>query len=87
MPKKSAAPPADATPVPAHPSPQRRHPWGTGEMTDGQMTGYWEWFRNAGTKMRFGSFVNCEQFGEWTTFDKTGRAVTVTTMMPESTVT
>ena len=49
-------------------------------MLDGQMTGYWEWFRKDGSKMRSGTFVNGEQVGEWTTFDKTGRVVKVTTM-------
>ena len=58
--------------------------WAKGQITDGVMTGFWEWFRKDGTIMRSGSFKNGEQSGEWTTFDKTGRIVKVTTMKPKS---
>ena len=44
------------------------------------MTGYWEWFRKDGTKMRSGTLENGEQVGEWTTYDKTGAVYKVTTM-------
>lgn len=54
--------------------------WATGEMVDGQMHGYWEWFRKDGSKMRSGSFEMGKQTGEWTTFDSTGRVVKVTKM-------
>jgi antitoxin component YwqK of YwqJK toxin-antitoxin module len=57
--------------------------WAKGEMTDGVMTGYWEWFRKDGTVMRTGYFVNGVQTGEWTTFDKHGKVVKVTTMKPK----
>ncbi|MAS91952.1 MAG: hypothetical protein CMO55_02050 [Verrucomicrobiales bacterium] len=39
---------------------------------DGTLTGYWEWFRKDGTKLRSGSFKNGEQTGEWTTYDSDG---------------
>ena len=57
--------------------------WAKGRMTDGVMTGYWEWFRKDGTLMRSGSFENGEQVGEWTTYDKNGKVVKVTTMKPK----
>ena len=57
--------------------------WAKGEMTDGVMTGYWEWFRKDGTKMRSGYFENGEQAGEWTTYDHAGKVYTVTTMKPK----
>jgi antitoxin component YwqK of YwqJK toxin-antitoxin module len=48
------------------------------------MTGYWEWFRKDGTIMRSGYFKNGEQAGEWTTYDKSGKVVKVTTMKPNA---
>jgi antitoxin component YwqK of YwqJK toxin-antitoxin module len=51
-----------------------------GQTTNEVMTGYWEWFRKDGTKMRSGYFENGEQVGEWTTYDKKGRVYKVTTM-------
>ena len=84
MPKKSATIATDIGPTPH----VHRHKdgtlWATGEMLDGQMTGYWEWFRKDGSRMRSGSFVNGEQVGDWTTFDKTGRVVKITKMKPKS---
>jgi antitoxin component YwqK of YwqJK toxin-antitoxin module len=58
--------------------------WAKGQMIDGVMAGYWEWFRKDGTIMRSGYFDDGEQVGEWTTYDKTGRVVKVTTMKPKS---
>ncbi len=54
--------------------------WAKGKTTDGQMTGYWEWFRKDGTKMRSGSFEKGRRVGEWTTYDKKGAAYKITTM-------
>ncbi|MBI1831485.1 MAG: hypothetical protein HYR84_08550 [Planctomycetes bacterium] len=54
--------------------------WAKGEMTDGVMTGYWEWYRKDGTKMRSGHFENGEQVGQWITYDKSGNVVKTTTM-------
>jgi len=45
-------------------------------------TGYWEWFRKDGTKLRSGHFENGEQTGEWTTYDKNGKVYKVTTKKP-----
>jgi antitoxin component YwqK of YwqJK toxin-antitoxin module len=49
-------------------------------MMGGVMTGYWEWFRKDGTRMRSGYFKSGEQVGQWTTYDKNGKVVKVTTM-------
>lgn len=54
--------------------------WAKGQMLNGVMVGYWEWFRKDGTIMRSGSFENGEQVGEWTTYDKHGKVVKVTTI-------
>ena len=54
--------------------------WARGALTDGVMTGYWEWFRKDGSLMRSGSFRRGEQVGEWTTYDRQGRIVKVTQM-------
>ncbi len=54
--------------------------WAKGQMLDGVMVGYWEWFRKEGTILRSGSFENGEQVGEWTTYDKLGKVYKVTTM-------
>jgi antitoxin component YwqK of YwqJK toxin-antitoxin module len=56
--------------------------WARGELTDGVMTGYWEWFRKDGSLMRSGSFDRGVQIGEWTTYDRHGRVVKVTQMKP-----
>jgi antitoxin component YwqK of YwqJK toxin-antitoxin module len=54
--------------------------WAKGQLLDGVPTGYWEWFRKDGTKMRSGSFANGEQVGEWTTYDRNGAVYKVTDM-------
>jgi antitoxin component YwqK of YwqJK toxin-antitoxin module len=51
-----------------------------GQMIDGVLTGYWEWFRLDGTRMRSGYFDNGEQVGEWTTYDQQGQVYKVTRM-------
>ena len=58
--------------------------WAKGQLLDGVMAGYWEWFRKDGTIMRSEFFENGDQVGEWTTYDKDGRVVKVTTMKPKS---
>jgi antitoxin component YwqK of YwqJK toxin-antitoxin module len=59
--------------------------WAKGQMKDGQMHGYWEWYRKPtakgkkiGTIMRAGSMKNGKQIGEWTTYDAKGKIVKVT---------
>jgi antitoxin component YwqK of YwqJK toxin-antitoxin module len=54
-------------------------------MLDGQQTGYWEWFRKDGTKMRSGTFENGQQVGHWTTYDKSGAVYKVTTFKKSAT--
>jgi len=58
--------------------------WAKGQMLDGVPTGYREWFRKDGTRMRSGHFAAGEQVGEWTTYDKTGRVYKVTVMKPKA---
>ena len=59
--------------------------WAKGQMLDGVMVGYWEWFRKEGTKLRSGSFDNGEQIGDWTTYDKQGQVYKVTKMKLKAT--
>jgi hypothetical protein len=49
-------------------------------MKEGELAGYWEWFRKDGTRMRSGYFENGNQVGEWTTYDAKGKIVKVTKM-------
>ena len=57
--------------------------WARGQTIDGVATGYWEWFRKDGVRMRSGYFEAGEQVGEWTTYDKKGKVYKVTTMKPK----
>ena len=54
--------------------------WARGQTIGGVATGYWEWFRTDGTRLRSGHFERGEQVGEWTTYDKGGRVYKVTSM-------
>ena len=47
---------------------------------DGVEVGDWEWFRKDGVRMRSGYFAAGQQTGKWTTYDKTGGVVRVTTV-------
>lgn len=58
--------------------------WARGQMFDGRMIGYWEWFRKNGTKLRSGWFENGEQCGEWTTYDKAGMPYKTTLIRPKA---
>jgi antitoxin component YwqK of YwqJK toxin-antitoxin module len=49
--------------------------WAKGMRADGVLTGYWEWFRKDGTKLRSGSFEKGEQVGEWVTYDQKARSL------------
>lgn len=49
-----------------------------GEYLDGEMHGYWEFYRKDGSVMRTGSFDRGKQVGEWKTFDREGNLVKVT---------
>lgn len=68
------------TPIPF----EKRHKdgslWARGQTLDDLPTGYWEWFRKDGTKLRSGHFERGEQVGEWTTYDAKGRVYKVTQM-------
>jgi antitoxin component YwqK of YwqJK toxin-antitoxin module len=52
--------------------------WAKGQKLNGILTGYWEWFRKDGVKMRSGYFENGEQVGEWITYDRNGDVYKVT---------
>jgi antitoxin component YwqK of YwqJK toxin-antitoxin module len=51
-----------------------------GHVLDGVLSGYWEWFRKDGTRLRSGHFDNGKQIGDWTTYDARGRVYKVTKM-------
>jgi antitoxin component YwqK of YwqJK toxin-antitoxin module len=54
--------------------------WAKGQTLAGQPSGYWEWYRKDGTKLRSGHFKAGAQVGEWTTYDAKGRVYKVTRM-------
>jgi antitoxin component YwqK of YwqJK toxin-antitoxin module len=54
--------------------------WAKGQTIDDVPTGYWEWFRKDGTKLRSGHFQKGQQVGEWTTYDAKGEPYKVTQM-------
>ena len=54
--------------------------YGKGSMKDGEMHGYWEWFRKSGTILRSGHFESGKQVGEWITYDQSGKPVKTTIM-------
>jgi antitoxin component YwqK of YwqJK toxin-antitoxin module len=49
-----------------------------GNLVNGVLEGYWEWFRKDGSKMRSGYFKAGKQSGEWITYAKTGAVVKIT---------
>lgn len=57
--------------------------WAKGQTLNGVPTGYWEWFRKDGTRMRSGTFESGRQVGEWTTYDRVGKVHKVTLMKPK----
>jgi antitoxin component YwqK of YwqJK toxin-antitoxin module len=59
--------------------------WATGRMLTGKPTGYWEWFRKDGSKMRSDHFERGMQVGEWTTYDRNGDVYKVTAIKPKKT--
>lgn len=58
--------------------------WAKGRVEDAIPTGYWEWFRKDGTKLRSGYFEAGKQVGEWTTYDRRGEVYKVTRMKPKT---
>jgi antitoxin component YwqK of YwqJK toxin-antitoxin module len=57
--------------------------WAKGQIENGQPTGYWEWFRKNGVRLRSGHFVAGVQTGTWTTYDQQGAVYKVTEMKPK----
>jgi antitoxin component YwqK of YwqJK toxin-antitoxin module len=57
--------------------------WAKGRMVGDVPTGYWEWFRKDGTRMRSGTFEGGQQVGTWTTYDRAGKVHKVTVMKPK----
>jgi antitoxin component YwqK of YwqJK toxin-antitoxin module len=58
--------------------------WARGKKKDGLFTGYWEWFRKDGTRLRSGHFEGGEQVGEWVTYDNNGEKCKVTHIKPKA---
>lgn len=54
--------------------------WAKGQYKDGELDGYWEWFRKDGTCLRSGYFTDGKQTGEWITYDKIGEPHKITVM-------
>jgi antitoxin component YwqK of YwqJK toxin-antitoxin module len=54
--------------------------WARGQKEGEVLTGYWEWFRKDGTRLRSGHFHNGAQVGEWITYDQQGNIYKVTNM-------
>jgi len=54
--------------------------WAKGHMAGNKPDGYFEWFRKDGTMMRSGYFSKGKQVGRWTTYDKKGGIVKITTI-------
>ena len=52
--------------------------WAKGTKLDGELHGYWEWFRKDGTRLRSGHFDRGEKTGEWTTYHSRGDVYKVT---------
>ena len=50
-----------------------------GAHLNGEMHGYWEFYRKDGTLMRSGTFDKGIQVGIWTTYDKQGHPYKETT--------
>jgi antitoxin component YwqK of YwqJK toxin-antitoxin module len=46
-----------------------------GETVNGEMHGFWEFFRKDGSLMRSGNFDHGRQIGIWKTFARDGRLV------------
>jgi GNAT superfamily N-acetyltransferase len=49
-----------------------------GSLIDGELEGYWEWFRQDGSKMRSGHFDSGKPVGEWITYDRQSQIYKVT---------
>jgi antitoxin component YwqK of YwqJK toxin-antitoxin module len=79
-PADAAAPTSDGEPVPHTQLHRDGSLRAKGQMLDGELEGYWEWFRLDGTLLRSGEFARDEQVGEWTTYDKNGVPYKTTVM-------
>lgn len=55
-----------------------------GQMLDGRLSGYWEWFRKDAIRMRAGYFELGVQVGTWATYDRHGVVYKVTAMKPNA---
>ena len=51
-----------------------------GDFLNGEMHGYWEFYRKDGSLMRTGYFDNGVQIGVWKTYDRAGKLVSEKTL-------
>jgi len=49
-----------------------------GSRKNGELHGYWEWYRKDGTIMRSGNFKSGQNVGEWITYDSSSKVYKVT---------
>ncbi|TFD61383.1 hypothetical protein E3T39_04785 [Cryobacterium suzukii] len=54
----------------------------TGHRVNGELEGYWEWFRKDGSKMRSGYFSHSVQVGEWITYNRSSEPHKTTQLKP-----
>lgn len=72
-----------ATPLPFEKHHRDGSLWARGQTVDGEMTGYWEFFRKDGTLLRAGHFDRGRQTGDWTTYDRKGAPYKTTRIKPK----
>ena len=53
-----------------------------GHTKDDILTGFWEWFRKDGTKLRSGFLEDGRHVGEWTAYDAAENPYKITKMKP-----
>lgn len=53
-----------------------------GHRVNGELEGYWEWFRKDGSKMRSGHFAHSVPVGEWITYDRSSTPYKTTQRPP-----
>lgn len=83
MPPRFPKKPSTRKPTPYLKRHKNGTPYAQGWILGDKMTGYWEFYRLDGTRMRTGYYDNGEQSGTWTTYDEKGKEVKVTKIKPK----